>query len=661
MSARSPDRVVLVSIELQDMAHRELEAFKDYALHEFVTPATATATATATAPASAANRKGRGKGKGKGKGVRSQSLEEVGLVQVFGRPLADLVASDSMVAGEELEVPRAVTAMVGFLHRCGTREEGIFRRSGSHARVRGLASRIDAGDLSMAGATAVDVACLLKLYLRSLPEPLLTFELHDAYLDAINLDRAAEKLRALRLIGSLLPKENRAVLAMVLDLFGAIVDGCDDEDGGSKMPSPNLAVVMGLNLFRKQPTLQEDIDAGDDGAGPAVVVEPSCTTSSNVVNANHTSSSSSSINGAWGGASKDAVTNQRKKEKEKKPKKKKKKPLLQRLLGRSGKAADAGGGAEGGKSYGTAAAAAAALRTGAVAFDDGMNPVACTVVELLIDFREHIFTIPADLRDDMLRHHNAVCPARVSAIIWGLITASRVLAPRRAAVQNIERGLSRGGARQQQQQQQQQAPYRQHVGGGGVKGTCGESGAGQAITWIDGAKPIAPLLAAIKASSVPKHASSTYSGVENVGRVGAGSNSGITLGKHHPHQHHPHQHHQLDSQPFMDSPAPSYALHALKRGFNGDAGGSGVAAKQGLRSGAAPSAAVAPSPSAIETVYREHLWRTYGSVGPPRGGTSAAADADAVVALDQPSMMSMSTSMYDPFVNDEGRELGTPV
>ena len=65
-----------------------------------------------------------------------------------------------MVTGEELEVPRAVTAMVQFLHKCGTREEGIFRRSGSHVRVKNLASRIDAGDLTMTGATAGKFVCI---------------------------------------------------------------------------------------------------------------------------------------------------------------------------------------------------------------------------------------------------------------------------------------------------------------------------------------------------------------------------------------------------------------------------------------------------------------------------------------------------------------------
>ena len=83
MSARSPDRVVLVSVALEGMAHRELEALKDYARHEHIAPTSAGTVSNATAAAAAPalpDQKGKGKG-----GVRLQSLQNNGLVQVFGR------------------------------------------------------------------------------------------------------------------------------------------------------------------------------------------------------------------------------------------------------------------------------------------------------------------------------------------------------------------------------------------------------------------------------------------------------------------------------------------------------------------------------------------------------------------------------------------------
>ena len=600
----------------------------------------------------------------------------------------------------------------------------------------------------------MDVACLLKSYLRTLPEPLLTYTLHDAYLDAVNLERGADKLRALRLIGTLLPKENRAVLKMVLGLFGEIVDGCNDEDGGSKMTSQSLAVVVGLNMFRQRPTTaaaaaahSRQTSASSDGAGPAVVGP------GHYHGAYGSGGAYGGAGGATGGSDHENATNAG----NTKQTKKKKKPLLHRLLGRSNKKTAA---SESAPSYSTAAeaaaAAAAALRSGAVVLDDTMTPVACTVVELLIDLHEHIFTIPADLRDDMLQHYNSVSPARTSAILWGLITAARVLAPRRLAAANSNASRNGGGLDQ---------PHGKHVGGGGGN-DGGRGGGGQAITWIDGAKPT-PTAAAIAATAaaatvvqalpvagahghrrsklttrrhVTTHPSSSsfsaaqpsplsaeghrvdsscapnrygdgavavhrrgasnsaYAGAENytpanlkllqlqhqihVQTFTNGTGRDAEHGQHHqhhqhcqeqqqPHQHqHQHQHqehqhqHQEHQQPHQQ---PHHHPHPHQHQHTQDglrytdttiesaaARGHGHGHGRNQVHNHAHRHARAPSPSAIETVYREHQWRA-------RADGMVAVGA---AALDQSSMVlsaGAGASVYDPFINDDGRELGTPV
>ncbi|KAL6065826.1 Rho-type GTPase activating protein Rga1, variant 3 [Balamuthia mandrillaris] len=66
------------------------------------------------------------------------------------------------------------------------KEEGFFRISGTHTRIVELKERFDRGetpDLNQEKDPHV-VAGLFKLYFRSLPEPLLTFELYDMFLAA---------------------------------------------------------------------------------------------------------------------------------------------------------------------------------------------------------------------------------------------------------------------------------------------------------------------------------------------------------------------------------------------------------------------------------------------------------------------------------------------
>jgi hypothetical protein len=404
------------------MAHRELEALKEFAKHEF--PCAAAGVTVSLEAAAAATDAG----------------------AVFGQPLAGLVMQDAGALNQNVLIPRAVQAMFDYLEVHGTTVEGIFRRSGSHSRVRELKAQMDAGDYSLTGATAIDAACLLKLFFRLLPEPLLTYELRDAFVEAANLTGGSEKLRAFRLILTLLPPSNLAVLRGLLNLMGAIVDGCDAPDGGSKMPSPNLAMVMGLNLLKKYPS----------AAGGAL-------------------SWQDPLNQIGGSAPK------------------KKTPLFKRLLGRS----------SGSKSKSLAAAASAAAAA-SIPLDDGsLSPIACMVVEDLIDLREHLFAAPADLRDEALQYLNKVAPARVSAILWGLITSSRPpLGSLNAGVGSVRTALHAGGGR------------------GGNK-----AGASGAITWIDGQKPrnhkktinIPQAAAAAVAQPPPVYAAAfRQSGSENV-------------------------------------------------------------------------------------------------------------------------------------------------
>jgi hypothetical protein len=62
--------------------------------------------------------------------------------------------------------------------------EGVFRKNGNIRRLKELADSIDkgTGDVEMSGEGAVQIAALLRKFLRELPDPLLTYKLHRLFI-----------------------------------------------------------------------------------------------------------------------------------------------------------------------------------------------------------------------------------------------------------------------------------------------------------------------------------------------------------------------------------------------------------------------------------------------------------------------------------------------
>jgi hypothetical protein len=61
--------------------------------------------------------------------------------------------------------------------------EGVFRKNGNIRRLNTLAEALDKGDaqVDMSSEGPVQIAALLKKFLRELPDPLLTFKLHRLF------------------------------------------------------------------------------------------------------------------------------------------------------------------------------------------------------------------------------------------------------------------------------------------------------------------------------------------------------------------------------------------------------------------------------------------------------------------------------------------------
>jgi hypothetical protein len=125
--------------------------------------------------------------------------------------------------------------------------EGIFRLSGSANVINEYKRKFDAGEPVdfMKESDCHAVTGIIKLYLRELPEPLLTFDLHPYFMAMDGCKEKAMRLRFTRYLISRLPPLNRATLKRLMGFLVKVSKHADV----NKMALHNLATVFGPNLL----------------------------------------------------------------------------------------------------------------------------------------------------------------------------------------------------------------------------------------------------------------------------------------------------------------------------------------------------------------------------------------------------------------------------
>lgn len=143
-------------------------------------------------------------------------------------------------------IPRVVLETVTFLKDHAVSTEGIFRRSANIQLVKEIKEKYNMGN-TVDFRKYEDVhlaAVILKMFLRELPEPLLTFALYD---DIVKFNSTDETnvVAALQKMMQTLPEENYAVLQYLTQFLVQISSNSEK----NKMTNANLAVVFGPNLL----------------------------------------------------------------------------------------------------------------------------------------------------------------------------------------------------------------------------------------------------------------------------------------------------------------------------------------------------------------------------------------------------------------------------
>ncbi|XP_051853680.1 rho GTPase-activating protein 18 [Antechinus flavipes] len=167
---------------------------------------------------------------------------------LFGVPLSVLLEQDQKrVPGTR--IPLIFQKLISRIEEGGLETEGLLRIPGAAIRIKNLCQELEAkfyeGTFNWESVKQHDAASLLKLFIRELPQPLLSLEYLKAFQAVQNLPSKKHQLQALNLLVILLPETNRDTLKALLEFLERVIDNREK----NKMTMKNVAMIMAPNLF----------------------------------------------------------------------------------------------------------------------------------------------------------------------------------------------------------------------------------------------------------------------------------------------------------------------------------------------------------------------------------------------------------------------------
>ncbi|KAK2817200.1 hypothetical protein Q5P01_025391 [Channa striata] len=154
----------------------------------------------------------------------------------------------------------------------GINDQGLYRVVGVSSKVQKLLSlMIDEKSIEMDLSASEDwdvktITSALKLYLRSLPEPLMTYGLYKEFISPAKGDSPESRIQAVHCLVHKLPERNRQVLGLLMKHLANVASHSKQ----NLMTVANLGVVFGPTLMRPQ---EETVAAIMDLKFQNIVVE----------------------------------------------------------------------------------------------------------------------------------------------------------------------------------------------------------------------------------------------------------------------------------------------------------------------------------------------------------------------------------------------------
>ncbi|KAH8828340.1 hypothetical protein DL96DRAFT_1602759 [Flagelloscypha sp. PMI_526] len=165
---------------------------------------------------------------------------------MFGRELSEQVRADAK--GGDRRTPVIVDKCIEAVEALAMDYEGIYRKTGGSSQTKAITQLFERGDYVSFDLRDSDrfndicsVTSVLKTYFRNLPTPLLTYDLHDSFMAAVEIRDPATKNKTLLDIVNQLPDFHYYTLRTLMLHLHRVKDQSEQ----NLMTSRNLGVVFG--------------------------------------------------------------------------------------------------------------------------------------------------------------------------------------------------------------------------------------------------------------------------------------------------------------------------------------------------------------------------------------------------------------------------------
>ncbi|KAL4249530.1 hypothetical protein ABKN59_007206 [Abortiporus biennis] len=189
---------------------------------------------------------------------------------LFGRDLTEQVRADSR--DEQRSIPAIVEKCIDAVDFLGLEYEGIYRKTGGTRMTKVITQLFERGDYTSFDLRDTDqfndicsITSVLKSYFRGLPDPLLTYNLHDKFISAASSKDPATKASMITEAVNELPHEHYQTTKKLMLHLNRVAEKSEV----NLMHARNLGVVFGPTLMRSRDPNAEFSDM----AGKALCVE----------------------------------------------------------------------------------------------------------------------------------------------------------------------------------------------------------------------------------------------------------------------------------------------------------------------------------------------------------------------------------------------------
>ncbi|XP_008686731.1 T-cell activation Rho GTPase-activating protein [Ursus maritimus] len=173
---------------------------------------------------------------------------------LFDQPL-------SIICGEDDTLPRPIQDILTILCLKGPSTEGIFRKAANEKARKELKEELNSGGMVDLKSLPVHLlAAVFKDFLRSIPQKLLSCDLFEEWMDALERQTEEDKIEALKQVADKLPRPNLLLLKHLVSVLYLISKNSDV----NKMDASNLAICVGPNVLTRENDQHLSLEAQKD-------------------------------------------------------------------------------------------------------------------------------------------------------------------------------------------------------------------------------------------------------------------------------------------------------------------------------------------------------------------------------------------------------------